>query len=761
MRLKVALPCVLLAVSCFCTGVGAQVLEEIVVTAQKREQNLQDVGISVSALTGQQMSDLGMLNVSDIVPQTPNVTFVSPFGEGNNIAFTIRGVGLNDFSEHNEAPGAVYVDGVYQGTLAGANFQLFDLDRVEILRGPQGTLFGRNTSAGLVQYITRKPGDDPEARAELTVADYSQVRAEGAVGGPLGDVVAGRLAAVYHKHDGYRPSRTPGVEDASETDTRAVRGQLRLTPSDDLSLLLSAHYSEADQVANTYEHTSTAFLADGYTEIFLPIDEVNPICEGVGGLTGPGQDCFGYRDTDGDVYATENDREPFLDLEASGASLTVDWALDTIDITSITGYEKVEKSFGEDTDMGPVPAIAVSNPVDSEQWSQELRASSGAERNRWTVGLYYFDRDIDTGSRTDVSGIGLVDDNTVTQYETESWSVFGQYEWGFAENLTLILGGRYFDEHQDFDMVARDLLGNTPVFLGISPDPIPGFPVFVFTRETAGDLTEHDIDGFDYRLAIEWRANDSTLLYASTARGTKAPGFNFAIDGTGILGSSTIEQIPFDEETLTAYEIGVKTELFNGTTRLNSAVFYYDYDDFQAFSFEGITNVVSNKQAQISGLEIEITSRPTDNLELTLGGAWLDTEVDNIVSSSFFTGETVSRTREMVAAPSYELNGIVRYTWPTDIGDLYVQGDFSVTGDQYFDIANNPITDEDSYALYNASVGWAADDGRYQLVAWIKNLSDEEYRTYAIPVTSLGFTQNMYGKPRWYGVTFTMNWGGL
>ena len=259
-----------------------------------------------------------MLSVSDIVAQTPNVTFVSPFGEGNNIAFTLRGVGLNDFSEHNEAPGAVYVDGVYQGTLAGANFQLFDLDRVEVLRGPQGTLFGRNTSAGLVQYITRKPGDEPEARAELTVGEFSQTRVDGAVGGPLGDVAAGRLSALYHKHDGYRPSRTPGVDDASETDAHAVRGQLKWTPTDSLDLLLSAHYSKADQVANTYEHTSTTFLADGYTEVYLPVDEVNPICEFVGGLTGPGQDCFGYRDTDNDVYATDNDREPFLELEVVG-----------------------------------------------------------------------------------------------------------------------------------------------------------------------------------------------------------------------------------------------------------------------------------------------------------------------------------------------------------------------------------------------------------------------------------------------------------
>ena len=759
MNPKLRLSWGVLLASC-CGNVAAQGLEEIIVTAQKREQNLQDIGIAVTAFNGAEMAKLGMFSVSDIVAQTPNVTYVSPFGEGTNTAFTIRGVGLNDFSEHNEAPGAVYVDGVYKGTLAGVNFQLFDLDRVEILRGPQGTLFGRNTSAGLIQYVTRKPGDEADAHAELTLGEFSQVRVEGAVGGPLGDVAAGRLAAIYHKHDGYRPSRTSGIEDASATDVYAARGHLSFEPADDFDMLLSAHYSKADQVSNTYEHTSTAFLADGYTEVYLGPDELNPVCEFVGGLTGPGQDCFGYRDTDGDVYATDNDREPFLDLEVWGGSLTLDWTIGGVDITSLTAYESVDKSIGEDTDMGPVPALAVSNPVDSGQWSQELRATSEAGRNRWTVGLYYFDRDIDTGSRTDVSGIGLVDDNTVDTYQTESWAVFGQYEWGFAEDWTLILGGRYFTEDQEFEMVARDLLGNTPVFLGISPDPIPGFPVFVFTEETAGDLTKHDVDDFNYRLALEWRVTESALLYASTARGTKAPGFNFAIDGTGILGNSTIEQIPFDEETLTAYEVGLKTELFNGTTRFNSAAFYYDYDDFQAFSFEGITNVVSNKPAKITGLEVEISTRPTENLELTLGAAWLDGEVDDIVSSSFFTGETVSRTREMVLAPSYELNGVARYTWPTNLGNISLQGDFSWVDDQFFDIANNPITHEDDYAVFNASLGFATSDGRYEIEGWVKNLTDEEYRTYAIPVTSLGFTQNMYGKPRWYGVTFTMNWSG-
>lgn len=738
--------------------VWAQQLEEVVVTAQKREQNIQEIGISVTAFSGEQLKNLGIVTSTDLVAQTPGLTYVTPFGDGNNAAFTLRGVGLNDFSEHNESPTAVYVDQVYQASLAGLNFQMFDIERVEVLRGPQGTLYGRNTTGGLVHFITRKPAEEFNAYTDLTFGEYSEVRVEGGIGGALGNGVSGRLSGVYHNHDGYRDARMPGIDDANSRDVLSLRGQLLFEPSDDSSVLLSAHYSDANQIAATYEHTSTTFASDGITEIFLPANEVNPLCEGVGGLTGPGEDCFGYRDSDRDVYATDNDREPFLDLETWGVSATIDWNWQNIAFTSITAYEKVEKLFEEDTDMGPVPAIAVTNPVDSDQWSQELRAAGDAGRLSWTTGLYYFDRTIDTGSRTDVSGIDLVDDETVTRYDTKSWALFGQLEYDLSAQWSAILGARYTSEEQDFHMVARDLLGNTPLFLGLSDVPIPGYTVFEFTPETAGNLTEASLDDFNFRAELDWRPTDTTLVYGSIAQGTKAPGFNFAIDGTGILGSSQIEQIPFDEEVLTSYELGLKSEIFGGKAIFNGAVFYYDYEDFQAFSFDQLTNVVTNKDAEVKGVEAELITRPIDGLDIRLGATWLDTEVKDIVAASFFTGEEVVRDREMVAAPDVEVTGMIRYSWNAGPGRIALQSDFRYVGDQFFDINNNPITAEDSYLVANASVGYEMADGRYSIVAWVKNFTDEEYRTYAIPVTSLGFTQNMIGQPRWYGVTFRASW---
>lgn len=738
--------------------VHAQALEEIVVTAQKREQNVQDIGISVTAFSGQQLKELGIVTSTDLVAQTPGLTYITPFGDGNNAAFTLRGVGLNDFSEHNESPTAVYVDQVYQASLAGLNFSLFDIERVEVLRGPQGTLYGRNTTGGLVHFITRKPTEEYSAYTDLTLGSYSEVRVEGGIGGALGNGISGRISGVYSNHDGYRDARFPGVDDANSKDALSLRGQLLFEPGDNASVLFSTHYSTVDQVAATYEHTSTAFAADGITEILLPANVVNPLCEDVGGLTGPGEDCFGYRDRDGDVYATDNDREPFLDLETWGASITADWSWGDIAFTSITAYEKVEKLYGEDTDMGPVPALAVTNPVDSNQWSQEFRAAGTVGAMNWTTGAYYFDRSIDTGSRTDTSGIDLVDDETVTNYDTQSLAIFGQLEFQLADRWTAILGGRYTSEDQDFHMVARDLLGNTPLILGLSDEPIPGYVVFDFTPESAGNLTKASLNDFNFRGELDWRPTDTAMIYGSISQGTKAPGFNFAIDGTGILGSSQIEQIPFDEETLTAYELGLKSELFNGKATFNSAVFYYDYKGFQAFSFDQLTSVVTNKDAEVKGVEAELVVRPLDGLDIRLGATWLDTEVKDIVAASVFTGEQVVRNREMVAAPEFEITGMIRYSWPVASGQLSVQSDFRMVGDQFFDINNNPATHESSYFVPNASLEYEMADSRYSITAWVKNFTDEEYRTYAIPVTSLGFTQNMIGQPRWWGLTFRANW---
>ena len=336
---KVAIGTLILAVSLGATQVLAE-LEEIVVTAQKREQSLQDVGLSVTAFNADQIKELGFETTVDLVSQTPGLGYVAPFGNGNNVAFTLRGVGLNDFSEANEAPVAVYVDGVYNATLAGIGFQLFDIERAEVLRGPQGTLYGRNTTGGLVHFITRKPGREPGGYVEVSGGEHQQVRAEWAVGGPLGDRVSARLSALYHTHDGFQDNATPGVADAGETNNVSGRLQVLFEPSDSTSVLFNVHGGSSDQVAAAYKHKTAIIGPDGFDAVELPAD-VNfyGTCAGC--------DLTGYRDTSGDFYETANDREPFVDLETFGVSATVEHGWNDYLFKSITAYERVEKLSGE------------------------------------------------------------------------------------------------------------------------------------------------------------------------------------------------------------------------------------------------------------------------------------------------------------------------------------------------------------------------------------------------------------------------------
>ena len=709
------------------------VLEEVMVTAQKREESMQDVGVSVTAFSGEQMKALGFTNTVDLVAHTPGLNAVSPFGSGNNVAFTLRGVGLNDFSESNEAPVAVYLDGVYNATLAGIGFQLFDIERVEVLRGPQGTLYGRNSTGGLVHFITKKPTRENEASVELTLSEYDQVRFEGSASGGLTDRLLARGSILYNKHDGYIENTNPGVADAGETDNISGRLQLLYQQSDDLEFLFNVHAGESDQVGSAYKHTASVFGDDGFDSVEVPADvDIYGTC--------PGCDLTGYRDTTGDFYKTENDREPFVKLDTFGLSLTVDWAVGDYSISSITAYEEVEKDFGEDTDVGPSPFIEVTNPVDSEQWSQELQLSKSAERSRWTAGLYYYTRDIDSGTRTDLSQetfIGFpINNNTVTQDETDSWSVYGQYEYDISDKTTLIGGLRFTAEEREFDMVVTDESG-------ILPDP-----AFAFTKETAGDLTKHDKDYVSYRLEINHHLNDDLLLFASASKGVKGAGFNIDLG----IDPRTVEDIPFDEEELFSYEVGFKWTLLDGAVRFNSSVFYYDYKDYQAFSFEGLSNVVSNKDATIYGLDAELVASPWEGWDFNFGLSLLDTEVEDIN-----TGVSII-DRELALAPEATFNALARYEWEAMSGVMSVQGDMQYVAEQFYDITNTTLGTEDSYTVGNLRASYLTASGRTRFSVWVKNVTDEEYRIYAIQVPGLGFSQSMVGQPRWAGVTVSHNW---
>lgn len=724
---------VLLAVAALPLPAQSAELEEIIVTAQKREQNLQDVGISVTAFSGDQIKKLGFQTTADLVAHTPGLNFVTPFGSGNNVAFTLRGVGLNDFSETNEAPVAVYLDGVYNATLAGIGFQLFDMERAEVLRGPQGTLYGRNTTGGLVHFITKKPSREKEGHAEIALGEYNQIRLEGAVSGALTETVSARASLLYHVHDGYQENVNPGVDDASATDNISARLQFLFQPNDDLEFLWNIHGGRSDQVSAAYEHSTVIFGANGFDVIELASDvDFYGTC--------PGCDLTGYRDTGGDFYETANDREPFLELDTFGTSLTVDWAAGGYDFSSITAYEFVDKFFGEDTDVTPSPFIEVTNPVDSKQWTQEFQLSKDSEANRWLVGFYYYNRSVDSGTRTDLSretAIGFpINTNAVDTDDTDSWSLYGQYEWALSDQWSLITGLRFTAEEREFELLVTD-------DSGILPNP-----VFDFTKATVGGLTKHDTDNVSFRAELDWRPSDDWLWYGSIARGIKGAGFNIDIG----IDPRTPADIPFNEEKLLAYELGFKSTLLDGSTRFNAAVFYYDYEDYQAFSFEGLSNVVSNKDATIYGLDAELVSNPAEGWEISLGLSLLDTEVENIN-----TGVSII-DREIPLSPDVTFNGLARYEWSAMNGTMGIQLDVQHVGDQFFDILNTTIATEDAYTLTNLRATYTTGSERSQFSLWVKNIGDEEYRTYAIPVPGLGFNQSMVGRPRWIGASFTRSW---
>ncbi len=448
-------------------------MEEITITAQKREQPLQDVGIAVTAFTGQQIQQLGFTNSIDIVAHTPGMTFGTPTAAGNNANIALRGVALNDFNDNNESPVAIYIDEVYVSAIAGATFQLFDLDRVEVLRGPQGTLFGRNASGGLAQFVSVAPGKEFEGYGNLTLGQNGQVKSELAVNVPINDRVAARLSIAQDQYDGYVHNRVPGVHNPNDADNKAGRLQIGWDITDDLYFLGKVHGFRTDNRDGSWQHQSTQSGAgpNGDVNIPLPADEENP---NPLVANGPGNDVFGYRDTDGDVWAGDYDRDGPLKIENYGYSGRFNWNITpNLELTSITSWDHYTRMFGEDTDVGPTPGLAPTFDSDIDQWTQEFRLAGSSDRTNWVAGLFYFNSNVH--GLIDLGAFALTPTapecrngpclppgtewtifyNANYHQDTESVAAFGQMEYDITDTITLIGGLRYTDEKRSLTMSRK------------------------------------------------------------------------------------------------------------------------------------------------------------------------------------------------------------------------------------------------------------------------------------------------------------------
>ncbi len=714
-------------------SVSANVLEETVVTAQKREQSIQDVGIAITAFTGDQLERLGWTNAQQVTAMAPGVTTVQPNGEAN-YAIAIRGVANSDFTTNVESPVALYVDEVYISQMSGAGFQLYDMERVEILRGPQGTLFGRNATGGLVHYITRKPTQELDGYIKGTVGDYDQYKVEGAVGGG-NELVSARFSGSYNEADGYITNRLDKSNDLNNANDKSYRAQLLFTPTTDLDLLLNVRHGEQNIDTGFFENVSSVETGKLTPKVF------NPVLE--------------YLDNDGDVYAGDYDDPGYNELETDGYSATLHWNFGGMTLTSITDYSTVKRKYIEDSDASPAPVFNFFLNTDAEQTSQEIRLNGEAEGFKWVTGVYYLKLDLDDSN-------GAISDPFVGPAPTpgaeaglqnpytsslESYSVFGEIDYSLTDTLNLVLGARYIEDEKDFAYST-----NAVEFLDPEQrnwDAPSNVQDLAELAAYKGNRSDGEWSG---RAVLNWSLSEDMLVYGSWNRGVRGGGFNAPIFPLSPPLDYNDATMSYDPETLDAYEVGFKTSLMGGLARLNGAAYYYDYQDYQAFFITGIDTITFNTDATSQGAELELQASPVDGLDILLGAAYIDIDVE-------LPGGDVPS----VMSPEWNLNAMVRYEWPMFGGYVAAQADAVYIDDVIFALTGLETVQQDGYTVANVSLSYATEDRKWLVTAFVDNVGDEEYKVQTFDLSGpdvFGMTEQYYGTPRWWGVSLQYNFGG-
>lgn len=730
-------------------------IEEIVVTAQKREERLQEVPVSVTAFSGDAIEALGFRQSVDITAQTPNFSVGYPNGDTGVPAPFIRGVGLNDFGVLNQGPIAAYMDETYISSNAAQIFQLLDTERVEVLRGPQGTLYGRNATGGAVNFVSRKPTREWDGWVRAGYGSWDATKLEGAFGGPLGDKTAFRAALLKNDSDGWMKNKFTG-NDQQGIDELAWRVLVETQPVDSLNLLFNVRGGKTESDAVQYRHLGVW-------------DASGNMCSNPAILAGQCMDIFGYSEER--PYTTLNgvdapavpdydegnyDFEAKNDTEFWGVSLTADWTVGEYVITSITSYDDMEDFRPEETDDGPNDILTGELSVDQESFSQELRVSWEGDNWSWITGAYYLNDEATDNTAFDIlrdfRPFTIGDDvncsappgnpggfcpeqfvfksKSGTEQEITSWAVFYDASFQLTDILKLSAGLRYTDEeveHDSFYFFDEPESGN-PVQ--------PGFPA----------KASNDFDNVTGRLVLDAQLNDDLLLYGGITSGFKAGGIQTTSDGIA----------PYDEEKLLSYEVGFKSSMADGKLRFNGSAFYYDYEDLQVFAFVivgglGFSTISNAADAEIYGAEFELQWLPVDNLFVNLGVGLLSTEYEDFVlPSGDFSGNDITMS------PEVTFNGLIQYDIPTaNSGTFTLQADFNYQDEVFFDALNNPLLSEDDYWLLNARASWTSPDEKWEVAAFGRNLGDEEYMVYAFDLSFFGFNEEMIGTPLAYGLEVT------
>ena len=713
-------------------GVGlAQSLEEVIVTAQKREQSMQDVPVAVTAYDAMALEQAGIQTIADLERSTPNTTLRPSRATNSTLTAYIRGIGQNDPLWGFEPGVGLYIDDIYFARPQGAMLDVYDVERIEVLRGPQGSLYGKNTIGGAIKYVTRRMSGEPELGLKATAGSYGQrdLVANGQL--PLiNDVLyVGGSVATFNR-DGFGNNIFTGTENYDK-DVQAARVSLEYTPGDNWFVRLAGDITQDDSNNRTGSRLVPSLQtgSPAATNVF---------------------------DSNGGAGAEQ-------EVENSGVNLTIEWDFnEALSVKSITAYREGETNGFIDFDGTPVNTFDAPVHYQDHQFTQEVQFNYTMDRLALVGGLYYLDGTA-SGEFDVIAGAALgeaavvpsaartptFNAATVGSADTESTAAYLHASWSVNDALSVTLGGRYTRDEKSATVYKARLFTAGSIQNGAS-STFGGTDIAVLGLQS--DFSEGDSwNQFTPKVGVDYKLNDDTLLYASYAEGFKSGGINMRADvSASPAGFSHV----FEPEEAQSYELGIKTELWDNRVRINAAAFHTDYESVQVTTTVLVgTNFVpavnTDNEQSIDGLEFELTAQLTDALSVLFNFGYIDAEWDRFVTA----GQDLADNTTVSNVP--ETAGMFALNYAGDLGEhgrYVLNGSVSFTDDIAVEVNTpNQLIDADSYTLINVDAVWYSANEQWTVGLHAKNLGDEEYRVagYNFPNflgddSILGF----YGDPR-------------
>jgi iron complex outermembrane receptor protein len=735
-------------------------LEEIVVTAQRRAESIQDTPLAITAISGTSIEQFARDDVAGLAFQSPSLAYSEAGGEAQ---LYVRGVGTNIFGVGADPSVAINLDGVYLGRPNMGLTQFLDVERVEVLRGPQGILYGRNATGGAVNILSRMPTDTLEGYATLGFGSFDRRELKAALSGPISDEWSARIALRAVKDDGYTDDIDPrGSNQIDDNDMKALRAIMRWQ-RDGVSATVIGEYSEFD---------------GGNTSI-RPIDNLG-LAQSAGGLT------------PADFHTVRNNTPSFHTWQTGGVTATLDWQVsDSVNVAWVTAHRAWDSDFLFNTDGTEIEITRTSFIYDTKQWSSELRFSGEQGAIKWIAGGYWIDED-------KFGGLGLVRANQtfaggptpvldpafaprsfifLADGGTHAEALFAQVDWQFAPTWTASVGARYNQETKT-DFYRFSLLLPDTELLGVfTPRGIP--------PATGANVKNQRVrfEAFTPKFGLQWQPSDDALYYVSYTKGFKSGGFNDL--------QTPANNVPYNPEFIKSFEVGAKTEWLGNRLRVNATAFHYDYTDLQVTAFQsGLTITTNAADATVQGLELDVDAQPVDGFNVGVSVALLDATYDEFNAVYGTCRPTnaaldpvncpnpgVTAPRRINAAgntlnnaPKFKGTLYAAYTVPLAGGELALSGQVAHQGRVFFNNpANDPVSSQGAVTLLDARVGWTSGNGAIEVAAFGKNLSDEEYFHNIVQFTSTSDARldvfgigNALGYPapgRQWGVEFTYRVG--